>query len=220
MDVGDLLARLFFGGLVLGPIGLIAWKIRRDLVDDVADMRSVALVRIANAGDEQMVRVAGRVVADHGERLTAPVSGRACVAWELRFTTASRLDGCIIDRREAVGFVLDDGSGRAHVAGSVAIWALSARSEGEGEGAGDDVPPPLAAWLAENHASDEWRQMRRLRWRETRVEPSDEIAVVGIAHVGVDTEGEAATYRDAPRRVTIDGSDDAPLSIGDHPSLR
>ena len=218
IEVGQLLGSLFFGSLVFGGIGAIAWKIRRDSVDDVTDMRSVALVRVVDARDEQMVRVAGRVVAEDGALLTAPVSGRPCVAWELSFTTPAFGGERIMDRRDTVGFIVEDDSGRAHVAAEIAVWALQARAEGEGPG--KDVPPTLAAWLAENHASDQWREIRRLRWRETRVEPGDQIAVVGIAHVSIDSEGEAATYRDAPTRVVIDGSDDAPLSIADDPSLR
>ena len=219
IDAGQLFVDCFFSVVVFGTIGGIAWKVRRENVDDVTDMRSVPLVRIADARDEQMVRVAGRVVSDEGELSTAPVSGRPCVAWELRFTAGWSLGrDHIAERNLSVGFAVDDGSGRAHVAANVAVWALATRVEGMGSG--DEVPATLAAWLAENHASDEWRGLRRLRWQETRVEPGDEVAVVGIAHVGVDVHGDAATYRDVPRRVTIAGSDDAPLSLSDDPTLR
>ena len=219
IDGGLIFVDLFFGVVIFGGIGGIVWKVRREDVDDVTDMRSVALVRIADAGDEQMVRVAGRVVPGEGGLVKAPVSGRPCVAWQLRLTAGWSLGrDRIVESDLCVGFVLDDGSGPARVGYKVAVWALARRVEGAGSG--DDVPATLAAWLAENHASDDWRDARRLRWSETRVEPGDEVAVVGIAHVGVDGDGEAATYRDVPKSVTIEGSDDAPLSLSDDPSLR
>lgn len=218
IDVGLLVGELVFGVLVFGGIGGIVWKIRRDDVDDVTDMRSVPVVRIADAKDEQMVRVVGRVVTDHGELVTAPVSGRPCVAWQLHLTAPWTMGrDHILDRDDSVGFVIDDGTGRAQVAASFAVLALATRDEADGPP--EFVPPSLAAWLAENYSSDEWRDLRRLRWQETRVEPGDLVAVVGIARVAIDMHGEAATYRDVPKRVVIDGSDDAPLSLSDDKSL-
>jgi len=145
IDVGDLVGRLFGGLIFFGAIGGIVWKIRRDNVDDVTDMRSVPLLRIADARDEQMVRVAGRVVPDEGQLLTAPVSGRPCVAWELHFTASWSMGrDALIDRNGSVGFILDDGSGRAHVGFDLKVWALTAREEGRAD-SGDEVPATLAA---------------------------------------------------------------------------
>ena len=56
--------------LLCSAIAAIARGIRRDL-DDVADMRSVALARATDARDGAVVCVAGRVV-DEGEMLLAP----------------------------------------------------------------------------------------------------------------------------------------------------
>lgn len=219
IDAGQIVVDVFFSLVVFGTIGGIAWKVRREDVDDVSDMRSVALVRISDARDEEMVRVTGRVVPDEGELATAPVSGRPCVAFQLWVTAGWSLGrDRIIERDFCFSFFVDDGSGRARIAERPAVWALATRVEGMG--GGDEVPATLAAWLEENHASDEWRSLRRLRWREARIEPGDEVAVVGIAHVGIDVHGDAATYRDVPKSVTIDGSADAPLSLGDDPSLR
>ena len=124
-DVGTLLGLAAFGVLVFGGIGGIVWKIRREDVDDVTDMRSVPLVRIADAKDEQMVRVAGRVAADHGELLTAPVSGRRCVAWQLALTAPWWRGGDpVVDRDDNISFLNDDASGR----GRATLVLRSARS--------------------------------------------------------------------------------------------
>jgi len=217
-DIGSVLGLVFFGVLVFGGIGATVWKIRRDDVDDVTDMRSVQLVRIADAKDQQMVRVVGRVVADPGEMTTAPVSGRPSVAWRLQLTAPWTMGrDSVVERDDSRAFAIDDGTGRAHIMGSFKIWALATRAEGEGSV--DDMPPSLPAWLDENYSSDEWRALRKLRWQETRVEPGDTVCVVGIARVVVDQEGDAATYRDMPRRVELVGSDDAPLSISDDKTL-
>jgi hypothetical protein len=221
-DPGVLGGLVAFGCLVFGSIGGIAWKIRRDsaeVLDDVGDMRTVPLVRIGEARDEQMVRFAGRVVVDDVEIPMAPVSGRPCVAWQLSITAPWKLGrDVILERNGCSSFLIDDGSGRARVVGNPKVWALATRLEGQGSG--DDVPPTLAAWLEENHASDEWRDLPELRWSETRVEPGDELAVVGIAHVRIDVDGDSAGYRDAPMLITVEDSDDAPLSLGDDASLR
>jgi hypothetical protein len=216
IEVGQLFVDAFFIVVVFGTIGGIAWKVRKDDVDDATDMRSVPLVRIADVRDQQMVRLAGRVVTEEGALLDAPVSGRPCVAFGLQFGAHGKL---IIDRNDSTCFVLEDGSGLAHVVEEIKIPLLATRMEGTAA-TSDEVPATLAAWLEENHASDEWRSRRDLHWLETRVEPGDEVAVVGIAHVGIDVDGDADGYRDAPTLITIESSEDAPLSLSDDPSLR
>ena len=194
--------------------GLRRWNrnLLRDL-DDTRDMRSVGRARASNAREGAVVRVVGRVTAG-GELLIAPVSGRPCVAYEfeVRPKGEERIGGDCSSRP----FGLDDEGTRAATSSACRVMALRRRIEERGTG--DDVPAPLAAWLEENHSSDEWRSMRKLTWWESRVEPGDTVAVVGVARRQIDPDGEAG-YRDAPTVLMLDDADDAPLSVGDDPSL-
>jgi len=200
--------------VVGGGFSFLSRAFKRDIEDDVADMRSVARAHAAAAREGAVVRVVGRVV-DQGELLVAPVSDRRCVAYELEhcYRNGERNIGDCA----SVPFLLDDDGG-ARAATSSACRVLALRLRIDERGRPDDLPAPFAAWLEENHSSDEWRHERRLSWWESRVEPGDRVAIVGVARREIAQQGNGG-YRDAPTLLMLDHADDAPLSIGDDPSL-
>ena len=212
VDWGPALGIGMFAGLV-GGVVLLVRALKRDL-DDVGDMRSVARAHAAVAREGAVVRVVGRVVDHGGEMLVAPVSGRRCVAYEfeLRYGNGER----ILGDHASIPFMLDDGGTRAGTSSACRILALRPRVDERSRP--EDVPASFAAWLEDNHASDEWRHERELQWWESRIELGDTVAVVGVARREIAQEGEGG-YRDAPTLLMLDDADDAPLSLGDDPSL-
>lgn len=90
-------------------------RIKRDVahVDDIADMRSVPLVRLGEIVAEDVVRAVG-TVAPADSLLVAPVSGRPCVYYEVVVRPAHDAEP-IIAWSDIRAFDLDDGSGRAYV---------------------------------------------------------------------------------------------------------
>jgi hypothetical protein len=195
-----------------GLFALVVRSLKRGL-DDVADMRSVARAHASQAREGAVVRVVGRVL-DQDPMLVAPVSGRRCVAYdfELRYGNGE----LITAGSASVPFILDDEGARAVTSAACRVLALRRRLDERSRP--EELPVAFAAWLEENHASDEWRLERALRWRESRVEPGDRVAVVGVARREIAQQGQGG-YRDAPTLLMLDDADDAPLSIGDDPSL-
>lgn len=96
------------GGLLLMAIGTSVARTaakRRDALD------MPPRARIADAAPGALVTVAGVVVAREGERLRAPVTGRAAVYYKLLVRVgAQEID--VHREEESVAFLLDDGSGR------------------------------------------------------------------------------------------------------------
>ena len=220
LDLGSLFGALAFVGLLGGGVVAVARLIRRD-ADAIGDMRSVTRARLGEAREDAVVRVTARVVAAAGgELLVAPVSGAPCVAYEcwLGFGRHTRIaEEPIKHDRSIVPFVVDDGSAHGRVEANVQVLVLRRRVEGEG--GPDDVPPPFARWLEENHSSDEWRHARQLFWWEKRLAPGDRVSIVGVVRRQIDPDGDSGGYRDAPMTVTLADADDAPLSVSDDPSL-
>jgi hypothetical protein len=213
---------------VLGPLGVLAiaaaavWKLRRenvverDDVDDVVDMRSVRRVRLASIAGEDLVRVAG-VVSSTAAPLTAPLSGRACVAWVIELRGPG-LDVRVFFSDRAVGaFTIEEEGMRARIEPPCEVLALSVRLRTRVRP--ELLPSAFRQWLEEAHSGDEWEHMSRLEVRERRIEPGEPIAVVGLARRGRDGDGLAAGYRDAPEVVLFENAEGAPLSLSDHPSL-
>jgi hypothetical protein len=202
---------------IVGAVALVGRKMKRDAdaLSDVADMRSVALVRLGDVEDEAMVRVVGRV-APYDRPVTAPVSGRPCVAYAVELYVGGNVRP-LVTGGEVRAFYVEDGGVRALVQPPCPIVALTARHEGRRTPA--ELTPAFAAWLEENHASDDWRHEKRLRFVEHRLEPGERAAIVGVARREVDGDAAFAGYREPPQLVVFETADDAPLSVSDDPSL-
>ena len=215
--VESILGGTVFLGLFGGLVTFIVLRIKRDVahVDDIADMRSVPLVRLGEILAEDVVRAAG-TVAPADSLLVAPVSGRPCVYYEVVVRLAYDAEP-IIASSDICAFDLDDGSGRAYVQPPCPIIIVAERVRDTG--APESVPATLQAWLEENHASDDWREAKRLHWSERRIEPGDRLGLVGFARREVAREGALGGYRDAPSQVVFETDERAPLSLSDDASL-
>jgi hypothetical protein len=213
IDVGGLM----IATLVFGPILAIAVKIKHDAaaLDDVNDMRTVPLMRLADAARTmpELVRVAGRAVAHEPRR--APISGRPAVACVIELYRDGAREPFVSDVL-VEPFLVEDEGGRARVEPPFQVLALSPRLSGRGC---DGLPAAFQAWVDERWDYDDWRAARRLRWIERRIEPGERVAVVGLARRELGGDGGGGNYREAPSTVVIESDDGAPLSLSDHPSL-
>jgi hypothetical protein len=206
--------------LAVGLVGLVALvgrKFKRDAdeiaPDPVADMRSVALVRLGSISGEQLARVAG-IVAAHGPTSTAPFSRQACVGYVVEIYFDRDRRPARSDSQMTPFLLVADGQ-RAIVLPPCPIVALAERWQCEHKIR--TVPSEIAAWLDDE--CPEWREYRLVRAVERRVEPGDRLAVVGWASRRSIGNDESAGYREGPEMVVLESEEGAPLSIGDDASL-
>jgi hypothetical protein len=215
----ELLGRALLGLLVIGPIVFIGWRIKRDdaELDPVNDMRSVRRVRIGAISAESLVRIAGRV-APREALVTAPLSGRPCVAYDLeidlaRERTSVRRDSCFTP------FYVQDESGRALILPPCLVVVLAERARVES--IVRDLPPAVQAQIGEQYEEYpeyDWRSFR-VRAVERRIEPGEQLTVVGWARRSTIADDAAAGYRDSSDVVVVESEEGAPLSISDDESL-
>lgn len=176
----------------------------------VGAMLRVPETEIATAIDGQVVRLVGEVVPKDPP-LTAPLSGRECVFYQVVVTSYSTFAGPgefstlakaslndALDECVGVRFSLRGGSGTAQIDPS------GARAFFDGEqtfGASDDEPlePALRA-LLDRHD----RPGNRYTATESVVTPGMRISVMGIAEWSADRS-----------QLTLASTDEQPLSISD-----
>jgi len=163
---------------------------------------------IAALSDGAVARVAGKVVLASAETIRAPLSGRACVFYEIRVQEwMQQTHGYwreTVHELRGVPFTLEDDSGR------VQIDPAGARAELETDkstrsGPMDDATPVEEAFLERHHLSSKgFFANKQIRYRECAVEVGDTIAVTGTAA----REGDA---------LCIAGTQSLPLLIEDEP---
>jgi hypothetical protein len=206
------------GVLAVMAFVAFAWKIKRDAaeVDPVNDMRTVRRVRMGNILDDDLVRIVGRVVPRHAP-LTAPISGRRCVAFVVEVYLPDDRSP-FITNNDSAAFFLDGDGARALVLPPFPVLALSSRVRVQGRP--DELPAEMRAWLEENRSSDDWKEAEALRCIERRIEPGETITLVGLARRGgSDGEDGAVGYREMPTTIVFETADGAPLSLSDDASL-
>jgi len=188
-------------------------------------MRAAPQVRIGDAKDGARVRLVARVSSHGDERLAAPLSGRACVAF--RVHVEERVRGrksshwrTMIDERESVDFVLEDPSGRAIVRarGAKLLIDLDHR---QGSGTFHDATPALESYLA-RHGQQSTGLLgfnRPMRYREGALDIGETVSVVGVARWEDDPGAsiEPVGFRDASRRkrLVIEPGPDGALYASD-----
>ena len=198
-----------------------AQKIKRAL-------RDAEQVPIASYPHGGIKRVVGVLSLD-GEPLAAPLSGRRCAAWEVvveeqRSSGKSTSWYTIVREVQAVPFMLDDDTGRAHVDPSGAQIVVTADRRSR-SGTFDDPTPEERAFLDRHGEEAEgWVFNRTLRYREGVLEPDERVAVLGQGAVSYDDVPEAqhqGGYRQpaASKRLDIRAAGGHPLYISDDASV-
>jgi hypothetical protein len=155
--------------------------------------------------------------------VTTPISGRACVFFEVvveeyRSSGKSGTWHRVASELRAVAFLVTDGTGRALVDPTAARVSLELDEETE-SGTFDDPTPSESAFLARHRVEGAtWiGSNKRLRYREFVIAAGDVVAVAGVGTRELDpdagTSGEG--YRDVPMRLALRSTADEPLLISD-----
>ena len=198
-----------------------AQKIKRAL-------RAAEHVPIANYPHGGIKRVIG-VLSVEGDMLSAPLSGRQCAAWEVvveeqRSSGKSTSWYTIVRQVEAVPFLVEDETGRAHVDPSGAQLVVTADRHSR-SGTFDDPTPEERAFL-DRHGEEAtgWVFNRTLRYREGVLEPDELVAVLGQGAVSYDDAPDMqhqGGYRApaASKRLDIRAAGGHPLYISDDASV-
>lgn len=193
----------------------------------VRAMRKVERCSIAAAPHGAMVRVTG-TLHEGAELLRAPLSGRSCVGYwvqvQVRRSANRSLHWAnLIDQREAVDFVVEDGSGSAIVQTRDVELAIELDHH-QTSGTFDDATPVEESFLRRHgHGSTGLFGFNKaLRYREAVLEPGETVVVVGRARWEDDPAPGAVQgtgYRQGTRatRLVLEASRRMPLRISDDP---
>lgn len=173
------------------------------------------------------LRVTGRVQA-RGDLLTAPVSGRRCVAFQLRVeewkASRDRVHRWLplFDLQDAQSFGLADETGDAMLdATTPFLLALELDEQGSTERADTIdaarmkalislIGPARKGWLAEP---------RRLRYGEGIINEGDLVSVGGSGARELNPTGRSPNSRDPARWLVLRGTDEQPLWISNAPDF-
>jgi hypothetical protein len=197
-------------------------------------LRRAPEVAVANAYDGMIVRIRGTIVA-HGETLVAPLSGRACVHYDVHVeervsTGKSSTWRTMFRESDERPFVVEDETGRAIVRGLPLRTAVVVDHH-QRSGFLSDATPGLLALLA-RHGRDSTNFLglnRTIRYREGALEPGEQVAVLGLARWEDDPAPDAidpaaqTAYRGASarkKRLVIEAAGDAVLASDDPRALR
>jgi hypothetical protein len=154
------------------------------------------------------------------ETLTSPLSGRACVYYEVKVITNSGGPGVkVLHERRGVPFVLLDGEVRAIVDPRHAELAVDVDVH-TASGIFDDPTSAEAALLARHRQRGTgWIFNKVLRYEEAVIAIGETIAVFGTGVREPDPEAAPSSYRgELPTRIRLSGSRRFPLLISDKPS--
>jgi len=175
---------------------------------------------------EGAVRVSGRV-RRIGELLQAPLSGRACVAYELIVesdATSAGSDGFRhrwVDRRQACPFLVVDESGEARIDPSGPFLLALVTDRTGTTGWLDPYPGKhreLGAYLkSQGFRPTNWigRWAGALYYAEGVLEEGEMVSVSGGSARELDPMGERTGPRSPPMRLVLRGTDAQPLLISD-----
>lgn len=187
---------------------------------------------IAEAVDGEIVKVAGRLEYA-GDALEAPLSGRACVLFELvieEYRSSGKSGRWVQIIREVGGrdFLLRDDTGKALVRvgddDDRGRGLLIHKDVNRRSGTCNDATPDLEALLARHgHSSQGWFFNKAIRYNEGVLEEGEQVVVAGLGRWEPDPDPDPGAlmggYRDAPRRLVLGRSEAVPLLVSDDPSV-
>lgn len=182
---------------VFGAVGVGGWYFSEHQ-RRLRELREVDVIKIADVVAGDVVRIVG-VLRHEGELLRAPLSGRACVHFDVRVSelVSRGKHSSWVERFSEIGsrpFVIEDESGRALVETTRFVCAI-VRDANRRSGTFQDATPEMEALLS-RHAMDSTGFLglnRSLRYEEGVLEPGERVTVLGRAR-----------WEDDPDRVEAD----------------
>jgi hypothetical protein len=209
---------------VISAVSLLAWLFGRDqrLKRRIGKLSRYA---IADAPENEDLRVSGRLAFIDGRSLEAPLSGRACAAWriivrERRGRGKDKRWVTLVEEEESIDFALEDGDARAVVDGDAVTLAVDFDDEG-GQGAlFTQSTPRFDAFLAERGIpSKEWIFSKRLEYREGVLAEGETVTVAASGTWENDPGRIGQGYRDVGKRLRLNAMSDGDLLASDDPDL-
>jgi hypothetical protein len=158
------------------------------------------------------------------EGLTAPVSRRPCVAYELiveQKRSSRALDGTwwhVLARREAVPFLVTSHAGRVevHPDGHYVLDLTEDRIDKNGW-LGPSNVELFGNLVTELRLAGLYDDTTSFRYREAVLEAGESVAVYGVFRREVRPDGEPGDSRRPPEVAVLRGTELEPLSITDEP---
>lgn len=206
-------------------IAILAWYFDEERRAKRA-LRSIPAMPIAEAPEGGVVKVCG-TLRYAGEPIVAPLSGRSCAAFLVEVEEHQRSGKqsrwrTIITERNAVDFLVEGADGHALVRASGAQLVL-VRDARFTSGVFNDATPELERYLARHghHSTGLFGFNKAIRYKEGVLEEGEEVAVLGLARWEHDPDVAAAGggYRERPRRLVLDLSDQGQLLVSDDASV-
>lgn len=206
---------LLLGGLAVWGIWGIANnpKVRSYLA--LRRLRGATMMSLAGLPDSTPGRVFGHAQVLE-EELRSPLTGRACVYYEVRVGEGKRGGISVLYERRGVPFMLVDGHSRAIVIPTHAELSLDFDAE-TWSGTFDD-PTPREAELLQRHGKRGagWLFNKRLQYREAVVEVGERIAVLASGVREPDPDAVPGSYRGpSPTRLVLSGTAKSPIVLSD-----
>lgn len=205
--------RIYLFAAVLLVIGIIAivghfnsekYKIRKQLAQ-------ASRTPVRALGPGQQAKVIGRVVPVEAGVMHAPLTGRACVFYEVivqERISSGRSTRWVERIRESarVDFALDDTTGLVRVPQREQMRYIAEKDSEQSSGTFNDADPHLEAFLSRHGMrSQGWVFNKSLRYYEGVFEPGETVVVAGVVSLESDPEGSQMpmNYREGPKRALL-----------------
>jgi hypothetical protein len=213
-------AWVFYGSLAFAAV---SYRVYREywFNPNRASVRAMARISrrsIASVSEGETVRIVGTLECAES-RLTAPLTGRSCVAYQVIYAIEEAGLGLRKRRTETTArqFFIRDDTGLVHVCIETPTLApLRDRHWSFGQILG--APELFERYLARHRLSRRrFLFKRRAEFFEGILEKGQRVAVTGVARWDVDAQDAVTNYREAPRRLTIDATDTVPVMVSNDP---
>jgi hypothetical protein len=214
-------------GWMVGKIAEGVNRIRRRNFPRLEDRQQMLALppTPASAVSEGLVRVTGRVRA-RDQRLAAPISGRSCVAYEIRIGMVQRSGPYqeVVVRRDARPFLVEDDRSAVMIE-PADCFRLALERDVRGGYPWHRITS-LRQWAAvtalignlPNLSATEIGPFDAVRYWEGVLEEGEQVAVHGRADRELDPDAQPMHPRDLPYRTLIRGTLDSFVTISDDPS--
>lgn len=189
-------------------------------------LANAPITPIGQARSGTLVRFTGRAEPEKEQILHAPLTGRACVLFEVtvedyvREGRSSSWKTIIRERDFARTFWLEDRSGRARIELDWPELILTQDAQFS-SGFLKDATPELEAFLARHQEASQGMFFNRtMRYREAVIEPGEPVTVLGLVHQEADPEaGAGGGYRQAAFRIVLRSPPSGSMVISDEAKL-
>ncbi len=194
---------------VIVIVGLVGMAFNRDL-QLKRRIRKLPKSSIAETPEDTDVRVCGDLeYVEDLVPLTAPLSGRECVAWrvivrERRSSGKNSRWVTVVEEESAIDFMLVDATGRARIDGTALSLALDVDASG-GTGLFKQDVPRLEAFLGERGISTRGFIFgKTLQYKEGILALGEKVTVAGSAKWEKDpTQRGQGGYRDVGKLLRV-----------------